>query len=213
LVPKYRCTAARHGVALGQRACYVEFQSAQLDNLVLDAVVPLIASAVSDLPRMREALEHAWEALRTPETLHDALQERHRQQLEREIEQGRARLTKAAVLFADGDIDKVGYELIRDKARADLEAATAALDQFHPVEPTGALPPLETVLAAAEGWGAAMREGDIAAQREVLAALIERVVPVRVGRGNYFVEIAWSPLGDGLRVAAVGSAHAERSAA
>ena len=29
-----------------------------------------------------------------------------------------------------------------------------------------------------------MREGDIAAQREVLAALIERVVPVRVGRGR-----------------------------
>jgi hypothetical protein len=32
LVPKYRCTAARHGVALGQRACYVEFQSAHLDR-------------------------------------------------------------------------------------------------------------------------------------------------------------------------------------
>ena len=30
----------------------------------------------------------------------------------------------------------------------------------------------------------AMRGGDIAAQREVLAALIKRVVPVRVGRGT-----------------------------
>ena len=58
-----------------------------------------------------------------------------------------------------------------------------------------------------------MREGDIAAQREVLAALIERVVPVRVGRGHYAVEITWSPLGDGLRAAAIGSTQSERSAA
>ena len=32
-------------------------------------------------------------------------------------------LTNAAILFADGDINKTGYELLRDKARADLEAA------------------------------------------------------------------------------------------
>jgi hypothetical protein len=67
------------------------------------------------------------------------------------------------------------------------------------------LPPLETVLAAAEGWGAAMRGGDIAAQREVLAAVIERVVPTRVGRGTYTVEIVWTPLGEGLNAAATTS--------
>ena len=110
------------------------------------------------------------------------------------------------MLFADGDIDKPGYELLRDKARVDLDAATEALNQLQVVEPSVALPPLETVLAAAEGWGAAMRDGDIAAQREVLAALIERVVPVRIGRGTYDVEIVWTPLGEGLRVASQGTA-------
>jgi hypothetical protein len=117
--------------------------------------------------------------------------------LQREVEQARARLTKAAVLFADGDIDKPGYELLRDKARVDLDAATEELGRIQAVEPSLTLPPLETVLVAAEGWGAAMRDGDIAAQREVLAAVIERVVPVRLGRGQYGVEVFWTPLGEG----------------
>ena len=39
-----------------------------------------------------------------------------------------------------------------------------------------------------------MRDGDIATQREVLAAaLVERVVPVRVRRGTSGVEIDWTP--------------------
>jgi hypothetical protein len=76
------------------------------------------------------------------------------------------------------------------------------------------LPPLETVLAAAEGWGAAMRDGEIAAQREVVAALIDRVVPVRVGRGQYGVEVSWTPLGEGLRAIVLSSTGiSERSAA
>ena len=87
----------------------------------------------------------------------------------------------------------------------DLDAATEALSRLQVVEPSMTLPPLETVLAAAEGWGAAMRDGDIAAQREVLAVLIERVVPVRIGRGTYDVEIEWTPLGAGLRVASQGT--------
>jgi hypothetical protein len=59
-----------------------------------------------------------------------------------------------------------------------------------------------------------MREGEIAAQREVLAALINRVVPVRVGRGQYSVEMSWTPLGEGLRAVVLSSAGIpERSAA
>jgi hypothetical protein len=85
------------------------------------------------------------------------------------------------VLYADGDIDKPGYELLRDKALTDLNAATAELDRLQVVGASAKLPPLETVLTTAEGWGAAMQGGSIAAQRDVLAALIDRVVPVRVG--------------------------------
>jgi hypothetical protein len=151
--------------------------------------------------------------IREPASLQDELQERHRQQLMRETEQAKSRLTKAAVLFADGDIDKPGYELLRDKARTDLEAATGALGRLEAVEPTFALPPLETVLAAAEGWDTVMHGGEIAAQREVLAALVERIVPVRITRGKYGAEVTWTPLGEGLRAAILAPAHDERSAA
>jgi hypothetical protein len=46
-----------------------------------------------------------------------------------------------------------------------------------------------------------MRGGDIGAQREVLAALIERVVAVRVERGTCEVEIVWTAGGEGPRAA------------
>jgi hypothetical protein len=197
--PKYRCTAARHGAEAGRRACYAELHGDRVDAAVLAEVLPLIEGAVSTLPELREALERAWAALREPATVQDELQERQRQQVLRDAEQARHRLTRAAVLFADEDIDKVGYELLRNKAQADLEAATEALGHLEIVEPRITLPPLETVLAAADGWSAVMRDDEIAAQREVLAVLIERVVPVRVGRGQYEVEITWTPLGEGLR--------------
>jgi hypothetical protein len=59
-----------------------------------------------------------------------------------------------------------------------------------------------------------MQGGSVAAQREVLAALIERVVPMRVGRGQYEVEVSWTPLGEGLRAVILSSADTpERSAA
>src|SRR5215204_1634632 len=72
-----------------------------------------------------------------------------------------------------------------------------ALDQLQVIEPIIALSLLETVLAA-EGWGAAMREGDIAAQREVLAAIIEQVVPVRTARGKNDVDVTWTTLGEAM---------------
>jgi hypothetical protein len=150
-VAKYRCTAARNGAEAGKRACYAELSGDQIDETVLAEVLPVIEKAVSSLPELRQAREQAWAALRQPATLQDQLQERQRQHLLREVEQARTGLTKAAVLFADGDIDKPKYELLRDKARVDLYAATEALGHRQVVEPSVRLPPLETVLAAAEG--------------------------------------------------------------
>jgi hypothetical protein len=181
---------------------------------VLSEVLPLIETAVSASPELRDALERAWTALRQPATLQDELQERQRQQLMREAEQARSRLTRAAVLFADGDIDKAGYELLREKAQGDLQAATAELDRFHVIESNMALPLLETVLVAAAGWDAAFRDGELAPQRDVLAALMDRAVPVRVGRGRYGVEVTWTPLGEALQRTCVASTDlVDRSAA
>jgi hypothetical protein len=202
----YRCCGVNLGANAPIPGCAITALADQIEQAVLTEVLPLLECAVSTLPELRHALERAWAALREPATLQDQLQERQRQHLLREAEQSRARLTKAAVLFADGEIDKRGYELLRDKVRTDLDAATEALGQMQGVEPNTTLPPLETVLAAAEGWGAAMRGGELAAQRDVLAVLIDRVVPVRTGRGTYDAEIEWTPLGEGLRAASQGTA-------
>src|SRR5215212_1310414 len=127
----YRCSARNLGANASVPGCSTSVLADQVDEAVLARVLPLIERAVSTLPELRQALERAWAALRTPATLQDELEERHRKQLVRKTEQARARLTKAAVLFADGDIDMPGYELLRDKARTDLDAATEPLSHLR----------------------------------------------------------------------------------
>jgi hypothetical protein len=104
------------GVNLGANTpipgCAITALADQVERSVLAEVLPIIEGAVSTLPELQQALERAWNALSQPASLQGELQERQRQQLLREAEQARARLTKADVLFADGDIDKPGYELL-----------------------------------------------------------------------------------------------------
>ena len=196
---RYRCAAPNLGSNASTRGCLTEVLVIPVDAAVMAEVVPLIEAATSTVPELRAALERTWDAVRRPADNGADLAERRLKQLEREIEQARARLTRGAVLFADGDIDRVGYELLRDKAQFDLSAAAAEADRLRGDKPTTALPPLETVLLQAGGWTTALHEGNVAAQRDVLAALIKRVVPRRYGRAQYRVEIVWSVLGEALQ--------------
>jgi hypothetical protein len=195
----YRCSGSRLGAGRGRGKCYAEIRGELLEAAVLDEVARVVDTAVTSLPDMQTALARAWEALRHPENDRGGFEARRQKQLQRQAEQARVRLTKAAVLFADGDIDKMGYELLREKAREDLEAAETELERHDPAEPSVALPPLDEVLRQAGGWAEALRGGEVAAQREVLAILVERVVPRRVGYGVYEADINWTPLGHGLR--------------
>ena len=61
------------------------------------------------------------------------------------------------------------------------------------------LPELETVLRDANSWREVLTGADIAARRDVLALLVERVTPTRVGRGTYEAQIIWTSLGQALR--------------
>lgn len=167
---------------------------------MLGTVIPVIAAVVSDLPDLQAAFSRASEDPRSPVSLQDSLAKKQRSQLQRDIEQARTRLLKATVMFTDKDIDKAGYEFVRDKAQSDLQAATEHLEQLEQTTPVLTLPPLETVLAAANGWEAALGIGQTAAQREVLALLVERVEPVRIAQGKYSSSITWTPLSAALRV-------------
>jgi hypothetical protein len=44
-----------------------------------------------------------------------------------------------------------------------------------------------------------LQGAEVEPQRDVLALLVERVVPIRERHGVYRVEIRWTPLGDALR--------------
>lgn len=197
----YRCAATTLGANARNRGCRGEVLGPSVDAGVLAEVVPLVEAAASTVPELRVALERAWEALRGPAGEGAEFEARRLKQIEREAEQARARLTRAAVLFADGDLDKGGYELLRDKARADFEAAEVEAERLRGVEVLPVLPPLEGVLREAGGWAVALHGGETAAQREVLAALVDRAVAVRIGRGRYRVEVRWTGLGEALLAA------------
>ena len=61
----YRCSAANLGANAAVRGCATSALADQVDEAVLAEVLPLIETAVSALPELREALERAWAALRT----------------------------------------------------------------------------------------------------------------------------------------------------
>ncbi|MDP8921982.1 MAG: hypothetical protein M3O34_03800 [Chloroflexota bacterium] len=161
----------------------------------IGAVVPIVAS--SD-PILREGLRREWEALRQPSG-DTARIHRTVQALEGEVARARKRLTDAAVLLVDGTIDKAGYEHLRDKATADLEAAEAELARLRGVAAMPTLPAFDDVLREAGGWAAAIRDANTSELREVIGILVEGVLPVRRRVGRYDARITWTPAGKALR--------------
>ena len=122
------------------------------------------------------------------------------------------RIKRLALLFADGDLDREGYELGRGQAQADLAAAEDELAKLRAAAPATRLPTLEQALRQAGGWHTALISGDVERQRALLAALVERVTPERTGRGTYGAIIAWTTAGEHLHTL-VGAAKGGEQAA
>ena len=72
--------------------------------------------------------------------------------------------------------------------------------------PAPRLPPLADVLAELGGWASALEGADGPARRETLIALINHVVPERIGYGRYEARITWTPTGAALHQAAAAGA-------
>ena len=163
------------------------------------AVRDLAAVAVDR--RIREGLERAWAQLSEGEREDTAGRQRIARGLRAQVAQARARIDKAVTLYLDGKLEEDDYRRAREQETAKIEAAErelaamgAATDRRRP-----ALPPLDDVLRNAGGWGEVLAGADIEAQRNILADLVERVVPERVGYGKYAARIEWTPLGKALR--------------
>jgi hypothetical protein len=196
---EYRCGAMSEGAASADLRCYGSVLLAPVDRAVLDEViasVELLASTDTDL---RAALRRTWQALRSPAGGDErAQQARH---LERRATQARERLANAARLLVDGALDRAGYEALRSEEVAALEAADAELARLRATVQAPKLPELELLLRSAGNWSKILHASDVPTQREILATLIAKVVPARVGYGRYGALIEWAPLGAAVQEA------------
>ena len=100
--------------------------------------------------------------------------------------------------------------MLRDAEEAELERLQAELAELGTHRLAPALPDLDTVLAEVGGWDAALRGPDVAERRAVLAALVDRVVPARLGHDAYAARVTWTPAGDALRAALARAGRAEK---
>jgi excisionase family DNA binding protein len=159
--------------------------------------VPVLDGLVSD-GRVRDGLKRAWAAHLATDA-DDTPNQAHR--LESQVQRARENLQRPTTLLVDRMIEKGACADLAIKARADADAAEAELAtvRYDAARPRPKLPPLDRLLATAGGWTTVLEGAAVVAQREVLAVLIERMVPVRERQSVYRVEITWTPLCDALR--------------
>ena len=192
------CHAPLDGATAQDGNCTVSMQAHILDSVVLELVGDVLAVADADA-EIRASLRSIWIALSRP---NDDGTRRRTAELEKVTAEAKTRLARAAGMLVDGNLDKLGYEAVRDQILADVEAANAELARLRGKEVPTSLPDLDTVLRAVESWHRELRAADVGAQRDVLAPIVDRIVPRRVGWGKYEADVAWSPLGESLHALA-----------
>lgn len=107
-------------------------------------------------------------------------------------------MAASARMFVDGEIDRGGYELVRDACQAELAGKDEELARLDGASPPARLPDWPAVLLKIGGWDALLADGDVAEQRQVMAALVERVEAIWVSYGRYTVAVTWTALGEAL---------------
>ena len=204
--PRYACVAAAEGTC-GRTATAPAVEGDVVAQV--SATLAVVAGAADD-PAMRAALRRQWREIQTPRYATEALAAVRRHEAAR----GRARkhLGDAAVKLVAGELDKTGYGLAKARFEADLAQAEEQLARLRAEAgraKTEEVPDLDAVLAEVGGWRAAVESFDLTSQRAVLAFLVARVRPVRVGHGAYRAEIDWTPAGEAVRALVGASASRE----
>jgi len=165
-----------------------------IDTQVRDAVSVLLEHVAS---HTRGGLEVAWSQLANPDTSADRAAQVAG--LKRAADKARTRLTRAATLLVDGELDRASYDLLREAAQADLEAAETELSHLRRgTNAAPVLPSLDVVMQAVGSWSRALQDSDTTTQRDVFALLLERVQVARLGWGRYQAKVIWTPLGAAL---------------
>lgn len=198
---QYVCAARMAGANTAQPTCKYMVLAPAVEALVLAQAGALVD--VQADPELLAEIRREWRLLQKPRYDDDVAA-----QLRRHEAQGakaRQRLKAAGLRLLDEVLSPEEYKALKGEVERDLAAAEAAIERLQAEAgqtPRPELPDLDVVLAAAGSWARMLREGDVPAQRSVLAELIETVKPVRVARGKYDVEIAWQPAYGALRALA-----------
>jgi DNA invertase Pin-like site-specific DNA recombinase len=185
---RYMCTRFR---------CYGAVQGPSLDTSLMSQVVTVLEAASRLDPSLRRALERKWEALRRT----GSADPKHVARQKGAIEKGRTRLANAATMFVDGDLDRAGYDAMRETIERETRAAQDELDRLEATTTAPTLPPLSEALARVGTWATILETGDIPSRRRMLVELVTRVDPMKVGHGRYEARITWTELGEALRTA------------
>jgi site-specific DNA recombinase len=190
----YRCAGHANATQSGyDLRCTWAAPCKPVDTVVLMEVGGLLEALSADATTLKQA----WDELARPTDLGKVRAQRIAT-LNREVAKAQTRLKDAALKLVDGDLDKAGYELVRDTAQSALAAAEDEIKRLE-AAPERELPSLESVLTTLPSWQGALADASIPVQRGVLRPLIERVVPVRVARGQYTTDIMWTSLGRAVR--------------
>jgi hypothetical protein len=170
---------------------------------VIEAVIAILDTLTSRVPAIQFALRQAWKPANSPNQPHEKI---HR--LESRLTSLENRINRATDFYCDEKIDKPRYDELCRRAMAEQEAIAEELALLRSTQPTTpSLPPLESLRKDAESWAKCFLIVDpdtqhpryLSEHRDILALLIDRVVPVRIAFGKYRVEITWTPLGETVR--------------
>ena len=187
-----------YSCATPARGCTFTVRASVIEAATLDAVAALVTELHGDAALMA-AIRRKWARLQRPPARADAGRAKT---LQRVITKARKRQDEALGLLADRVIDRAKYQRFAEAEQSDIDAAQRELAAIKVVEAPPTLPDLDDVLRDLGGWSTVLATGPVPRRRDVLARLIETVVPIRVGYGKYKADITWTPLGTALHALA-----------
>ena len=196
---RYRCNGPQDGGHAADIRCNYVAMADQLDAAVLTGVRDLLSIVTTDR-RIRKRLERAWTQLQAGAQEAGDGRRRVVRSLRTQITQAQARIDRAVTLLLENHLHPDDYARRREQEAATIAALERELTELS--EPAGGgatLPSLSDLLRDVGDWSDALASFDIRTRRDILAALVEQVVPVRVSRGKYEAQINWTPLGQALR--------------
>jgi site-specific DNA recombinase len=190
---RYRCAGHFKGASAPDPTCRYEIPDT-VDRLVIDRLADVLETLAE--PSHWPAIRKAWHARQTPTT--DS--RRQIAELEREVKVSQQRLARAARMLVDGDLDRSGYEALRNVETATVATAETKLRRLAEISasPAPNVPGIDQVFEQAGSWARIWREVDVRHQRAILDQLVDHITVQRRGYRQYSGEITWSDIGQRL---------------